>query len=700
MASLKLFLLGPPRLECDGVPLKLSTRKNVALIAYLAVTGEAHTREALITLLWPELEPSRARAGLRRNLSTLRKALGGEWLVVDRETVGTDPDAGLWLDVEQFRGLLQAWQDHDHSEADVCPQCLDGLAEAVELYRGDFLEGFTLRDSPTFDEFQFFQTEGLRQELASALERLVHGHTAQAAYERAIQYARRWLALDPLHEPAHRHLMQLYAWSGQRAAALRQYAECEQVLYEELGVPPEEETTQLYEAIKEKRHPPPPRDRMVLSSPTTVLHDRYRIDAEIGRGGMAVVYRARDTLLERDVAVKVMSATALDIEGRARLLHEARSAAGLNHPNIATVHDVGEADGSPFIVMELVDGESLYDLKIAGDRRLQVLDEIVSVARQICAALEHAHAHDVVHRDLKPENVLLTADGTAKLVDFGLARSMASRLTSEGAIAGTAFYLAPELALGQEFDGRADLYALGVMLYELTTGRLPFTADEPIAVISQHLHAPVVPPRAKNAQIPPALDALIVRLLSKASAGRPASASEVLRMLEQPSILDQEAVPAEELSVLERIERGRIVGRERELQEVRALWNQVLSGQGRMLLVSGEPGVGKTRLVRELVTQVGRWWAPAMPRVAHPMRPSGRSYARCSAAVPPRQPATRSTCRSLHRPICLSWFPSCACAIPSTVLRAGPTCPPTRRLTIPRRSSIVSFGTCSFSSPR
>jgi hypothetical protein len=205
---------------------------------------------------------------------------------------------------------------------------------------------------------------------------------------------------------------------------------------------------------------------------------------------------------------------------------------------------------------------------------------------------------------LKPENVLLTAGGTAKLVDFGLARSMASRLTSEGAIAGTAFYLAPEFALGQPFDGRADLYALGVMLYELTTGRLPFVGDDPLAVISQHLHAPVVPPRAKNAEIPPALDALIVRLLSKAPTDRPASASEVLRMLEQPSILDQEAVPAEELSVLERIERGRIVGRERELQEARVLWIQARSGQGRMLLISGEPGVGKTRLVRELVTQV------------------------------------------------------------------------------------------------
>ncbi len=329
----------------------------------------------------------------------------------------------------------------------------------------------------------------------------------------------------------------------------------------------------------------------------TLLNERYRLDAEIGRGGMGVVYRGLDTLLERPVAVKVMSAAALDTEGRARLLHEAQAAAKLNHPNIVSVHDAGEAEGVPFIVMELVEGESLHE------RRPQDLDEIISIARQVCAALEHAHAHGIIHRDLKPENVQITPDGPAKLMDFGLARSVASRLTSEGTIIGTVFYLAPELALGQEFDGRADLYALGVMLYELTTGRLPFTADDPVAVISQHLHAPVVPPRAKNDQIPLALDSLIVRLLSKVPADRPASATDVLQVLEQPGFLEKDTVPTEELSVLDRIERGRLVGRERELQEARALWNRALSGQGQMLLVSGEPGIGKTRLVRELVTQ-------------------------------------------------------------------------------------------------
>jgi ABC-type oligopeptide transport system substrate-binding subunit len=330
----------------------------------------------------------------------------------------------------------------------------------------------------------------------------------------------------------------------------------------------------------------------------TLLGKRYRLDTELGRGGAAIVYRAHDTVLERDVAVKIMSeAAAIGTEGRARLLHEARATASLNHPNIVSVHDAGEEDGSPFIVMELVEGQSLHE------QRPQALEDIVAIGRQVCAGLEYAHAHDVVHRDLKPENVLLAPDGTAKLTDFGLARSVASRMTSEGTIVGTVFYLAPELALGHDFDGRADLYALGVMLYELTTGRLPFSAEDPVAVISQHLHAPVVPPRAKNPGIPPALDALVVQLLCKDTEERPASATEVLHILQQPSILDQDAVPAEELSVLERIERGRMVGREQELQQARALWNATLVGQGKMLLISGEPGIGKTRLVRELVTQ-------------------------------------------------------------------------------------------------
>jgi DNA-binding SARP family transcriptional activator len=254
MARLELFLLGPPRLERDDVPLQFDTRKIMALVAYLAMSdlgpeGAHISRDSLLALLWPDLDPSRARAVLRRNLSLLRSALEGEWLVVDRQMVSTDPEADFWLDVEQFTGLVRAGEDHDYPPEQVCPDCLEALAEAVALYRGDFLEGFGLRDSTPYDDWQFFQAEGLRQELASALERLVRGHSAQGDHDAALPYARRWLELDPLHEAAHRQLMQLYARTGQRSAALRQYAECVRILDEELGLAPAQETTDLYEQI-------------------------------------------------------------------------------------------------------------------------------------------------------------------------------------------------------------------------------------------------------------------------------------------------------------------------------------------------------------------------------------------------------------------------------------------------------------------
>ncbi|MCJ7738067.1 MAG: ABC transporter substrate-binding protein, partial [Anaerolineae bacterium] len=345
-----------------------------------------------------------------------------------------------------------------------------------------------------------------------------------------------------------------------------------------------------------------------------VLNERYRLDAEIGRGGVGVVYRAHDTLLNRDVAVKVMSQGSIGTESRARLLAEARAVAQLNHPNIVAVYDAGEGISSggglpevgveplPFVVMELVEGYSLHTAPP------ETLDDVIAVARQVCTALDHAHAHGIIHRDLKPENVLIAADGTAKLADFGLALSMASRLTSEGTVAGTVFYLAPEQALGQPLDARTDLYALGVMLYELATGELPFVADDPLAVITQHLHAPVVRPRAKNPDIPSALDALIVQLLSKSPDDRPGGATEVAdalaRMASGATAVGPALVDDEDLSLLDRIVRGRIVGRGEQLERARAIWQSAATGHGQMLLVSGEPGIGKTRLVRELTTQV------------------------------------------------------------------------------------------------
>ncbi len=338
--------------------------------------------------------------------------------------------------------------------------------------------------------------------------------------------------------------------------------------------------------------------------PAAVLRHRYQLDSELGRGGMGIVYRATDLELKRQVAVKLLPDRVSSAEARERFLREARAAAALNHPNIVAVYDVGEDQGVPFFVMELVEGCSLGQIPSRDFRR------VVEIALQICQALEHAHTHNIVHRDLKPDNVLLSgtgASGSVKLADLGLAFTVRdSRLSGAGLLVGTPAYMAPEQILGQKIDGRVDLYALGVLLYEMTTGRVPFIGADPLTVVSQHIHAPVVPPRALRSDIPLALEAVIVRLLAKDPAQRFPSASDTAlalrRVLKAPdSGSDDESAAA--VAILDALSRGRLVGRAEELAEARELWRRAREGRGHCLLLSGEPGAGKTRLARELVVQ-------------------------------------------------------------------------------------------------
>jgi predicted ATPase/DNA-binding SARP family transcriptional activator len=244
MAGLKLSFLGPPRIELNGVPVEIQRRKALALLAYLAVTGEPQRRDTLAAWLWPDNDAHSARKALRRDLSALNRTLDGEWLEADRESVGLRE--GAWLDVAHFQRHLALGVNSEMAG-------IEHLVEAVGLYRGDFLAGFTLLDSPEFDEWQFFQSETQRQACASAVKRLALHLSEQQRHEAAIPYARRWLALDPLHEPAHRQLMQLYAWSDQQAAALRQYELCCQTLAAELDLLPAPETTALYLQIRDRK---------------------------------------------------------------------------------------------------------------------------------------------------------------------------------------------------------------------------------------------------------------------------------------------------------------------------------------------------------------------------------------------------------------------------------------------------------------
>ena len=253
MSSLHIRLLGTPQIERNGQALPVPRRKVLALLAYLAVTGHPQTREALAALFWPDYDQSGAYANLRRELSRLKELFGEESvLTADRLQVSLDPGVELWLDGTAFRVLINQTRAHGHSRGNLCAECSNRLKEAVEMYRGDFMAGFNLPDSPGFEDWRFFQGEELRQLLADALQQLVDWHRSKGEYEQGITYARRWLALDRLHEPAHRCLMELYAWSGQQAAALRQYQECQRILHEELGLEPDQETQAAYEGIRSR----------------------------------------------------------------------------------------------------------------------------------------------------------------------------------------------------------------------------------------------------------------------------------------------------------------------------------------------------------------------------------------------------------------------------------------------------------------
>ena len=249
MSKLELFLLGLPRVVVQNKQVHLGRRKATALLAYLAVTKRVHSRESLSTFFWPDYGQSQALAYLRRVLSELNKSLGDSLLTIDRETVRIN-QSSLWQDVDEFHQNLRESSTHNHPVSEVCTKCIPHLEDAVKLYRGDFLEGFTLRDSPAFDEWQFFKVENLKRELSSTLERLVHWYYIRENYQPAISFAQRWLALDQLHEPAHLSLMRLYSATGQKSIALRQYQLCKQALRDELDAVPNEATTALFNEIR------------------------------------------------------------------------------------------------------------------------------------------------------------------------------------------------------------------------------------------------------------------------------------------------------------------------------------------------------------------------------------------------------------------------------------------------------------------
>jgi pimeloyl-ACP methyl ester carboxylesterase/tetratricopeptide (TPR) repeat protein len=329
---------------------------------------------------------------------------------------------------------------------------------------------------------------------------------------------------------------------------------------------------------------------------------RYRVVRLLGQGAQKIVLLVEDTVLARECALSILPDDRMDAGGLDRFRREALAVARLGpHPHVVTIYDLGEEQGRPFIACEYLAGGDLRTALRRSGGSLPI-GRALAVARDICRALVLAHGQGVVHRDVKPENVWLSSDGAAKLGDFGLALSVdRSRLTSPGAVIGTASYLAPEQAVGQAVDARADLYALGCVIYELVTGRPPFVGDDFMSVISQHVHATPVSVCERNRAVPPALDRLVQRMLAKTREERPASAAEVLSELERLSTrFAGELAEPEAVGPLDPLTRTRFVGRRAELGQLKASLEQALAGRGSSYAVAGEPGIGKSRLAHEL----------------------------------------------------------------------------------------------------
>jgi beta-lactam-binding protein with PASTA domain/predicted Ser/Thr protein kinase len=264
----------------------------------------------------------------------------------------------------------------------------------------------------------------------------------------------------------------------------------------------------------------------------TVFDGRYKIVRKLGAGGMADVYLAEDQELGRRVAIKILNDRhAADDSFVERFRREAKNAAGLSHPNIVSIYDRGEAEGTYYIAMEFLDGRSLKELIVG--RGPAPIKTAVEYARQILAALAAAHKHGIVHRDIKPHNVLVGPEGRLKVTDFGIARSGASQMTEVGSIIGTAQYLSPEQARGAPVDQTSDLYSVGVVLFELLTGQVPFTGDTPLEIAMKHLSEPPRPPSELRPEVPHDLDLVVLRALAKDQGDRYESAEEMDADLER-----------------------------------------------------------------------------------------------------------------------------------------------------------------------
>ncbi len=559
-----------------------------------------HRREELAGLFWPELSENAARANLRRTLANLRDVLGDReanppYLQISRQTIRFNLDSDHHLDTAELDAAL-TYAGHNSGTKQ--------LETAVRAYQGDFLAGFAIADSAAFEQWLITNRTHYRQQALSALDQLVNRYETRGDHNAAIQAAQQQLLIDPCREEAHRQLMRLLVLVGDRNGALTQYQSCQDILWSELAVEPDQATQRLFEQIRDGQL-----EDTAAASWRESLRG-YELRERIGSGAFGIVYRAYQPVVDRQVAVKVIRPELANQPVFIRRFDaEAHLVARLDHLNIVPLYDYWRDPAGAFLVMRWLRGGNLHQALQDGPWPLERVSRMLD---QIAGALSFAHEHGVVHGDVRAENILLDEDGNAFLSDFGIARDVVGPATEAlpdtDTVSGSILTLSPEQVLGSPATPLSDLYCLGLVVYQALVGRSPLEGKSPDQQRDLVVEDLLPPLTASRPGLSPAISAVLARATANDPAQRFAAVTELADAFrEAVSVRAAEPIvrevmngplrnPYKGLSAFSEFDNRDFFGRDALVEQLIARLQET-GPSHRLLAVVGPSGSGKSSVV-------------------------------------------------------------------------------------------------------